>query len=366
MTTLLLIANVAVCAFLALSSLASAERLRRPITPYKYRQLGFTKLGQGYWKKEWDFFYAKKSQNNPKKWTKLEVEDLKVLGSGYAIDPKSLNNFAGGKAFFRGEEFASGGRASRADGLKVLRFPDGKLSFWAVGKTGTIYYKGRRNTGIDGAKVKLIGHGWAHIAGRTFYHGNLVHGVAGKVKPHSAHYATDAIHAYYKGRKMDVAGQVNSFKILGRGYAGTQMFAFYEGEKVSRCVNPEEVMGAYLICMGGSVFFEGNPVQASKCINPKKYLGHGFLECFTTYLYNGQKLNGPSPQHNQLKITPHGTAVDKRGKEYGERIDNVEEDGVESKRKTEENEALNADAARNEKCDSLFGCGHADLSKHFK
>ena len=38
----------------------------------------------------------------------------------------------------------------------MLRFPDGKPSFWAVGKTGTIYYKGRRNQGIDGHKVKLL------------------------------------------------------------------------------------------------------------------------------------------------------------------------------------------------------------------
>eukprot|EP00944_MAST-04C_sp_MAST-4C-sp1_P014827 g14827.t1 len=360
MTTLLLIANVAVCAILALSSLASAEKLRRPLTPHKYRQLGFTKLGQGYWKKEWDFFYAKKSQKNPKKWTKLDAKILKVLGSGYAMEPKSLTSF-GGKAFFRGEEFARGGRASRAAGLKVLRFPDGKPSFWAVGKTGTIYYKGRRNQGIDGHKVKLLSHGWARAAGRTFYHGNWVHGVAGKIKPLGAHYATDAIHAYFKGKKMDVAGQASSFKILGNGYAGTQMFAFYEGEKVSRCVNPEKVMGAYLICMGGSVFFEGSPVQASQCINPKKYLGHGFLECYTTYLYNGQKLSAPSPQYNQLKITAHGTAVDKRGKEYGESIEKVEEDGVELKKETENN----SDAARDEKSGSLFGGGHTDLSKYF-
>ena len=120
---------------------------------------------------------------------------------------------------------------------------------------------------------------------------------------------------------MDVGGQASSFKLLGGGYAGTQMFAFYKGEKSKQCVNPEKVMGAYLICMGGSVFFEGSPVQASQCINPKKYLGHGFLECYTTYLYNGQKLSGPSPQYNQLKITAHGTAVDKRGKEYGESVE---------------------------------------------
>ena len=160
---------------------------------------------------------AKTIQRNGQNWTRR----LKSLG--LRIRHRSqIAKTALEEKHFLGEEFASGGRASRADGLKVLRFPDGKLSFWAVGKTGTIYYKGRRNRGIDGQKVKLIGHGWAHIAGRTFYHGNWVHGVAGKVKPLGAHYATDAIHAYFKGRKMDVGGQVNSFKILGGGYAGTQ------------------------------------------------------------------------------------------------------------------------------------------------
>ena len=358
---MLLTANVIACVLLALSSLATAERLRRPITPYKYRQLGFTKLGQGYWKKEWDFFYAKKNQQNPKTWTKLDAENLKVLGGGYAIDLETRVNF-GGKAFFRGEEFASGGRASRADGLKVLRYPGGKPSFWAVGKTGTIYYKGKRNTGIDGSKVKLIGHGWAHIAGRTFYHGNWVHGVAGKVKTHGAHYATDAIHAYFKGKKMDVAGQANSFKLLGGDYAGTQMFAFYKGKKIQKCVNPEKVMGAYLICMG-SIFFQGSPVRASQCTNPKKYLGHGFLECYTTYVYNGQKLSGPSPQYNQLKITSKGTAIDKSGKEYGESVE--KEEDFELEKQPEEDKASTTDAAPGEGPGTLFGGGHTDLRNYF-
>jgi|EP00945_MAST-04E_sp_MAST-4E-sp1_P004601 hypothetical protein len=351
-------ASVVVCAFVALSSCASAATLRAPITPYKYRQLGFKKLGSGYWKRDWDFFYAKIKQSDPKSWTKLDTPNLKVLGAGYAIMPHSVSR-TGGKAFFKGQEFASTRPGMRANGLKVLRSPDGKPSFWAVGKTGTIFYKGRRNNGVDGHKVKLIGHGWAQISGRAYYHGNRVRGAAGKVTPHGPHYATDAIHGYFKGKRIDIAGQASTFKLLGGDYAGTQMFAFYNGEKVGQCVNPEKVMGGYLICMGGRVFYQGKPVSTAKCINPKKDLGHGFLECFTTYLHNGEKLNGPSPQHNRLEMHGDGTAVDKRGKEYGTSIELEEED----KKETKKDGGYDASAKSKE---SLFGGPAHDLRHLFE
>lgn len=138
------------------------------------------------------------------------------------------------------------------------------------------------------------------------------------------------------------------------------MFAFYHGKKVGQCVNPEKVMGGYLICMGGRVFYEGTPISTAKCINPEKDLGHGFLECSTTYLYNGQKLNGPSPQHNRLKMNGDGTAVDKRGKEYGKSIEEDEEDQKETKK----GGASDADVEKPK--ESLFGGPAHDLRHLFE
>ena len=110
-----LLFNAIVCFFLAISSISSAGkvrlRLNAPVTPLEYSQLGFKKLGSGYWRKGGDYgnyvyFYANKQQKKPKSWTKLvhgELKELvhgelKVLGAGYAV----VRN---GKAFFKGEEF---------------------------------------------------------------------------------------------------------------------------------------------------------------------------------------------------------------------------------------------------------------------
>ena len=283
---------------------------------------------------------------------------LESISGGYAIEPHSWNGIKG-RAYFEGENFASSNFGGRAEGLKVLRYPNGKASFWAVGKPALSSTKAIENVHVDGHKVELIGHGWARIAGHAYYHGNRVRGVAGKITPHGAHYATDAIRGYYKGEKIDLAGQASSFKLLGGDYAGTQMFAFYNGVKVSQCVNPEKVMGDYLICMGGRVFYDGKAVSAAKCVNPKEYLGHGFLECFTTYLYNGEKLRGPSPQHNRLTVNDDGSAVDKRGKEYGESVEK-EEHGDEMKKSK-------IDFASQEKSDkALFGSSTQSLQHLFQ
>ena len=114
-------------------------------------------------------------------------------------------------------------------------------------------------------------------------------------------------------------GQASSFKLIGGSYAASQSFAFYKGEKIRGCANPERVFGSdYLKCFG-SVFYKGEKVR--NCLIPKKYLGQGYLECQNNYVHDGEKVRHAIPSLNPLTIGKDGQVVDSRGKKYvdGER-----------------------------------------------
>ena len=122
--TLLIVILVIIISCILTEFTGNAAKLKGPlqvpantITPYQYRRLGYKKLGNGYWKKDWNFFYAKKKQKDPKRWMKLDTNYLKVLGGGYAVEEK-------GKAFFKGEVFAGNNYMKYiARGLKVFKGP---------------------------------------------------------------------------------------------------------------------------------------------------------------------------------------------------------------------------------------------------
>ena len=114
-------------------------------------------------------------------------------------------------------------------------------------------------------------------------------------------------------------GQAGSFKLIGNDYAGTQLFAYYKGEKVQGCTKPMKVFGeGYLACLG-SVFYHGERVQG--CVNPQKSLGHGYLQCQLSYVYKGEKVRHAQPTLNPLTVSKDGEVADRRGNKYvnGER-----------------------------------------------
>ena len=202
--TLLIVILVIIISCILTEFTGNAAKLKGPlqvpantITPYQYRRLGYKKLGNGYWKKDWDFFYAKKKQKDPKRWMKLDTNYLKVLGGGYAVEEK-------GKAFFKGEVFAGNNYMKYiVRGLKVFKGPKGKPSAWAQGETGATFYRGNRVAGIDSQKVVVIGKGWVQVAGKTFYKGIKVHGVAGKIKVNDDGTAVDTRGRKYGKAKME-------------------------------------------------------------------------------------------------------------------------------------------------------------------
>ena len=92
--------------------------------------------------------------------------------------------------------FDAAGPGRRANGLQVLKGPQGKFSNWAKSALGNLYYKGERQTGLVGQDITLLGDGWAQAGHKTFYKGESTR-VVGKLSVHGNGYATDQFNGFY-------------------------------------------------------------------------------------------------------------------------------------------------------------------------
>ena len=189
---------ILICCVIALAASANLKGKNDKIIK-KLKRQGYKPLGGGYWKTNFNYFFANGAYD-PKLWVQLaDVSgSLKNIGAAYATDAFD--------AYFEGKKLDDGG------GLKVLKVK-GKLTWYASNAFNT-FYKGIRFD--TSGTLKALGYGYAKDSFDSFFEGEKLEDSNGNLRITKCGYAYDSFNVYYGRRKLErVTGKIK-WKMIRR------------------------------------------------------------------------------------------------------------------------------------------------------
>ena len=220
----------------------------------------------------------------------------------------------------------------RKAGYKPLGSGYWKNSFDYFFATGSTNPREWLQMGDVSGNLKNLGAGYAVDAFNGYYRGRQIE-ISGNLKVLKAYkaltyYAVDSFNAFYKGKKIEVSGKL---KGLGFGYATDAFNAYFRGEKmpdvsgklkVTRCGYASDgfdnvffgakkiekaqgkikcIGGSYGIDRQGNKFYKGKEVDSIPSAFGKKndltHIGGGYALSAQKAFYRGKPFDKASPGH---------------------------------------------------------------------
>lgn len=219
----------------------------------------------------------------------------------------------------------------RRDGYKPLGSGYWQNSFDYFFASGSTDPKRWLKIGDVSGNLKNLGAGYAVDAFNGYFRGREIE-ISGNLKVLKAYkaltyYAVDSFNAFYKGKKIEVSGNLKS---LGFGYATDSFNAYFHGEKmpdvmgklkVTRCGYATDATNAYFgskkiesaqgeikcigggygVDAGGNKFYKGSQVESVPARFIKKttltHIGGGYALSTEGAYYRGKRFGRASPGH---------------------------------------------------------------------